>query len=124
MAKIALTIEDFGPQAAKCKMLISRTFALPLSAIVHSFENGLPVAEQELFARDFSDFPRDLLAALEQLGALGCQWRAFEVLGGETWNATDVFYEVTVDRLRTIVEARAASIEQQRNITFLESDLD
>lgn len=118
-----LLVDDLGPHRARCLGFLSKRFSLSLLEVRRSIEHGQPVVMRDLFDRRDPSFAEILAQALAKLEALECGYRAFEVSQGQVWTAPEHCYQLTVERLRTMIDARQISLEQQRWLSELE-DLD
>jgi hypothetical protein len=120
MSAIALIIRDLGPQMAKSTSLLSSTFSLGLKDVKALVSGGMPIVERTIFDRKNPAFPEQLVTVLEQLDALGCDWVAFELLDGQRYSPNNQYFELTASRLRSMIAARAESVQQQRELGKLE----
>jgi hypothetical protein len=121
--QVALFIRDFGPNKAKCMMLLAKSFKLPLSAIKEAHERSRPI-ERKLFARSDPGFPEVLSQTLASLDEMGCRWSAFEVRDHQTWQPNVQYYEYTIERFKNIIRTDEEIAEEQRHFAELEAGED
>ena len=114
MASAALLINNLGPERAKCSALLMKTFQVGLPAIQAAMATGTPVAVREMFGRHHPDFGRELLVLLEALSKLGCEWSAYQILQGQSFEPTGKYWEITIDRLRNLIESNARISHEAR----------
>ncbi len=98
---------------------IAKAFQVSIADVSAAVHAGKPL-EKELFDRRDESFSERLEEMLAQLDMWKCEWIAFLLLDGEAWSPTEVYIQVTRDRLRNMIEAWAASIEEQRRQAWLE----
>lgn len=123
MSRIVLFIDDLGTSQNKCLMYLSKSFEIPLGETKKRIEEGRPVLDRMIFDRHSPDFPKTLSNALGELTASNCRWRAFELLNSQIWDPKKRYYEITRDRLDSMIAARADSLEHQNEVGFLEDGL-
>lgn len=126
MPYIALIVEDLGPDKA-CTISELRTVsAVGVTEIVKAVAERRPIFEKKLFDRSDQSFPERLLHLLQRLESLGLPYHAYQVLDDDIFDPARraKYYEVTAHRLQNIIEARCASLEQQRRLARLEEGVE
>jgi len=119
MARVALFITELGPSAAKCKLALAKSLGISLAEVTASTGDA-PLFDRELFGRAEPAFASTLLETLTFLDSQGCRWRAVELLSGEAWDPSKTYYEITLDRLRNLIERYKEIVAEVEMLTDLE----
>ena len=116
MPKIAILIDDLGPQRAVAIATLRTVIDLPLREISVSVGSNKPLIERALYDRKYPEFAAHMLRLLRELDTLSVRYRAFELLDEQSFDARDChgYFQVYPDRLKRMIETRSESLESIR----------
>lgn len=109
---ITLILRNHGNNKAKLVSLIRGCVNLSLSEVLGKVGGDEPVFSQKLFD-DIHDpeFPGRLSKLMKELSELNVDYSIYELPVGVLYDKNSVYYELNVDRLKNMVDARKKSME-------------
>jgi len=120
MSKVVFLLHDVGPNRLDVIKTLRSAFGVGLQEISHATSTAVPLIERHLFDRKEPAFPGILLALMSQLQALGASFTVYQVLDHQSFDPSGKYYEVTIDRLRNLIDSREESLQEQRTLGGLE----
>lgn len=122
MSRVALVLDHLGAKKVEIVKVLRSGLGLEFGAIAESASSGNPVIVRTLFDRAEPMFAERLQLVLEQLEQIGAEYRAYELLASQEFSEMDPseLYRIDSKRLRNMIAARAASIEEQTDLGALQ----
>jgi hypothetical protein len=115
MSKIALLLNDVGPNKADVVGALRAALGVGLKDIGHA-SNATPLVERSLFDRKNPTFPQTLLGLMVRLETLGASFAVYQLLDDQQFSPTEKYYQITIDRLKDLISSREESLRRQRDL--------
>lgn len=124
MPKIAVLVRDFGHDQKAVIQSLRNTIEIGVGAIMHAIATGTPVIEKRIFDREDAEFPARLVALADSLTRAHVSFSMYELLDDEVFSKSAIYYEPNVDSLRSLVEERLRSLQEQRKLGQLQDGVE
>ena len=97
-----------------------------VAEVTDAISHNRPVFIKQLFDRHDVSFPQRLLTLFEVMESRHCSFRAYELLDNEEFETsrTGQYYSLTTQRLRKMIAAHSASLDEQRRSAMREAESD
>ncbi|HHQ6623759.1 TPA: hypothetical protein ACSTL5_000190 [Serratia fonticola] len=111
---IVLTLRNSGNNKAKLVSSIRNCVNLSMSEVLNKVGSDEPVFSRDLFDDIHDpDFPKRLSILMKELNDLNVDYSICELPRGISFDKNSVYYELNIDRLKNMVDARKKSMKRQ-----------